>query len=54
MNGAEFNMLLLVATGVVALVGKYIYERVMTRIEERQDREAAEAAKRRGELAPRA
>jgi uncharacterized membrane protein len=52
MNGAEFNMLLLVATGVVALIGKYVYERVMTRIEERQDREAAQTAKQQ-ELAPR-
>jgi hypothetical protein len=52
MNNAEFNMVLLAGTAVVALIGKYVYERVMTRIEERQDREAAEAAKQR-ELAPR-
>jgi hypothetical protein len=50
MNGAEFNMVLLVATGVVALIGKYLYERVMTKIEDRQAREA-EAAKQQ-ELAP--
>jgi hypothetical protein len=46
-------MVLLVATGIVALIGKYVYERVMTRIEERQAREAGQSAKQSAELAPR-
>jgi hypothetical protein len=44
MNGAELNMLLLLGTAVAALIGKFIYERVMTRLEERQARAKADDA----------
>jgi hypothetical protein len=39
MNGGTLNMLLLLGTAIAALVGKAIYERVVTRIEERDSRE---------------
>lgn len=36
MNSAEFNMVLLAGLAVVVLIGKVIFEHVMTRKEERQ------------------
>jgi hypothetical protein len=50
MNGAQLNMVLLLGTAVMALVGKVIYERVMTRIEDRHAREATASVKRGSEL----
>jgi hypothetical protein len=36
MNSAEFNMLLLAGLAVAVLIGKFIFEHVMTRKEERE------------------
>jgi hypothetical protein len=44
MNSATFNMLLWLGFGIAALIGKAVYERVVTRAEERKA--AAEAGKR--------
>jgi hypothetical protein len=56
MNIAEFNMLLLLGFGVAALIGKAIYEKAMTRSEERRSLAAssqgADSRKRGAKLAP--
>jgi hypothetical protein len=57
MNSALLNELLLLGLAVAALVGKFIFERVATRSEERKALAAARAAKHGAEpgvtLAPR-
>ena len=57
MNSANLNMLLWLGFAVMALVGKFIFEHVATRAEERQALAAARAAEHAAQpgvtLAPR-